>query len=357
MRPENSRYLTGFALAPGEDAIAGDSGTFFVFADRVVVLADSRYRERALADCPDAEVVDCYQNLAGCWAALVRGCRRVGVEAGFVSHATWSRLAAETPDVELVPIEGWVESDRSVKEASEVERIAAACAIADAALERLLPRIRPGATERELGLELEWTIRTGGAEALAFDVACLAGPHAALPHGLPSDTPIRAGQVLLFDFGAQVAGYRSDMTRTLFVGPPTDDDIAIYHVVRAAQQAALDALEAAVAADSGSGVDLPSGRAVDAIARSVIAEAGFGEAFGHSLGHGIGLATHELPALGQRAPETPLPAPTVFSVEPGIYLPGRTGVRIEDLVLFDPAARRLERLTRFPGGVTVVGEG
>ena len=194
-------------------------------------------------------------------------------------------------------------------------------------------------------------MRTGGAEALAFDVACLAGPEAALPHGAPGDRPVQDGSVLLFDFGAQVAGYRSDMTRTLFVGEPAASDLEVYELVARAQGAAITALESAVA----TGGELPSGRVIDGVARAVIAEGGHAERFGHGTGHGIGLATHEGPSLGTRAPERRLPSPTVFSVEPGVYLDGQTGVRIEDLVVFDPGSRRCERLTHFPRELTVVG--
>ena len=193
-------------------------------------------------------------------------------------------------------------------------------------------------------------MRTGGADALAFDVACLSGPEAALPHGSPGDRPIRDRAVLLFDFGAQVAGYRSDMTRTLFVGEPEPRDLAVYELVAAAQAASIAGIEAA--AHEGRPI---SGPAADALAREVIEAAGHGQDFGHGTGHGIGLATHELPSLGKRAPGTPLPSPTVFSVEPGVYLEGETGVRIEDLVVYDTAARRVERLTRFPREVIVVG--
>jgi len=353
VRREHMRYLTGFTLGEGEDKVAGTSGQFFVGADGVVVLADSRYTIQARREAPEARLVEAYGDLPERWPELVAsvGARRVGVEAGFVSHAAWERLAAAAPDVELVPVDGWVEADRAVKEPAELERIAAACAVADRALATLLPEIRPDATESELALRLEWLMRTGGAEALAFDVACLGGPEAALPHGAPGDRPLRTGSVVLFDFGAQVAGYRSDMTRTLFVGEPAARDLAVYELVAQAQAAAIAALEAAVAGEG----DLPSGRAVDAVAREVIGTAGHGEHFGHGTGHGIGLATHEAPSLGKRAPETPLPSPTVFSVEPGVYLDGEMGVRIEDLVHLDAAAGRVERLTRFPREVIVVG--
>lgn len=359
VRPEHTRYLTGFAMGDGEEKVAGDSGKFLVSGDEVVLLADSRYTVQARDEAPDARLAEAYNDLSARWPDLVAsvGARRVAVEAGFVSHAVWQRLALAAPDVELVPVEGWLEADRAVKEPAELERVAAACAVADRALAALLPSIRPGVTEATLALELEWLMRTGGAEALAFDVACLAGPQAALPHGSPGDRPVQAGAVLLFDFGAQVAGYRSDMTRTLFVGEPTERDLAIYDLVARAQGTVIDALAAAVAAGAGSPgrPRLPDGRSLDAMGRDLIAAAGHGAHFGHGTGHGIGLATHEAPSLGKTASQTPLPSPTVFSVEPGVYLDGETGVRIEDLVLLDGAAGRVERLTRFPREVIVVG--
>lgn len=353
------RYLTGFALGDGEEKVAGTSGQFLVSGDEVVILADSRYTIQARREAPDARLFEAYQDLPSRWPELIAsvGTRRVAVEAGFVAHATWQRLAEAAPAVELVPVEGWVEADRAFKEPAEIERIAAACAVADRALASILPEIRAGVTEADLALRLEWLIRTGGAEALAFDIACLAGAEAALPHGAPGDRPVLDGQVLLFDFGAQVAGYRSDMTRTLFVGEPAARHLQIYDLVANAQAAAIGALQAAVTGEAGevSRATLPSGRAIDAIAREVIDGAGYGDHFGHGTGHGIGLATHELPSLGKRATEEPLPSPTVFSVEPGVYLDGEMGVRIEDLIALDLAAGRLERLTRFPREVTVVG--
>lgn len=353
VRRENTRYLTGFELGEGEEKLAGNSGQFLVGARDVVVFADSRYTLAAAEQCRDARVERVYHDLFARWPKLLSSfgsVRRVAVESAFVSHAMWQRLAAAAPDVELLAVEGWVEEQRAVKEPSEIERIAAACAVADAALERVVPDIRPGVTEAELALRLEWEMRTNGAEALAFDVACLAGPNAALPHGAPGARKLSAGEVVLFDFGAQVFGYRSDMTRTLFVGEPSADSRALYGLVARAQQEAIDALAHAVASGA-----RPTGRQIDAVARDVIRDAGHGDHYGHGLGHGIGLATHELPSLGLSAPETPLPSPTVFSVEPGTYLDGVTGVRIEDLVLFDTQASRVERLTRFPRDLTVVG--
>jgi Xaa-Pro aminopeptidase len=355
VRREHMRYLTGFTLGEGEEKVAGNSGQFIVSADEVVVLSDSRYTIQARREAPETRSFEAYQDLPTRWPELVAsvGARRVAVEAGFVSHAVWSRLEEAAPDVELVPVEGWIEADRATKEPAEIERIGAACAVADRALAALLPEIRAGVTEADLALRLEWLIRTGGAEALAFDVACLSGPEAALPHGAPGDRPVGADAVLLFDFGAQVAGYRSDMTRTLFVGAPSPRDLDVHALVSRAQAEAIAALERA--ATSHEDAPLPSGRAIDAVARNVIEAAGHGDHFGHGTGHGIGLATHEQPSLGRLAADTPLPTPTVFSVEPGVYLGGEMGVRIEDLVLFDAAAGRVERLTRFPREVIALG--
>jgi Xaa-Pro aminopeptidase len=345
LRREEIRYLTGIVLGEGEEKVAGHSGRFLVTADELVVFADSRYTLQARREAPGARVEDVTNDLAAGWPAIMSsiGARRVAVPAGDLPHALWEALGVAAPDVELVPAEAWIDEDRAVKEDAEVERIAAAAAVADRALAALLPEIRPGVTEAALAWRLQVLMREGGAESLAFDVAALAGSQAALPHGSPGRRRVRAGRVLLFDFGAQVAGYRSDMTRTLFVGAPTDRDLAVYDLVARAQDAAIRLLEDAVA----SGATVPSGRAVDAAARAVITAAGHGAHFGHGTGHGIGLATHERPSLSRVAPDDPLPSPTVFSVEPGVYLAGRTGVRIEDLVLLDVGAGRVERLTRF----------
>jgi Xaa-Pro aminopeptidase/Xaa-Pro dipeptidase len=360
LRPENVRYLTGFVLGDGEEKVSGASGRFFVSADETVVIADSRYRLQAVEQCPGSRVEDHPGGFAAAWPGLVAGLkalhstdgrvRRIAVEANVLSHAAWLQLAEATPDIELVPVEGLVEAGRQVKEPAELERIAAASAVADQALTETLPEIRPGVTEHELALSLEWRIRTGGAEGLAFDVACLSGPRAALPHGSPGERRVAPGEVLLFDFGARVDGYRSDMTRTLFVGEPDVRDLHIYELVAAAQAASIELLQVRLAA--GQPV---TNREVDAAARDVIEAAGHGQHFGHGTGHGIGLATHELPSVGRAAPPQTLPSPTVFSVEPGVYLDGVSGVRIEDLVAIDTAAGSVELLTGFPRSVTVVG--
>jgi len=356
VRWEHMRYLTGLPFDEREIAGSGDSGKFLVTQDAVFVLADSRYTIAVRREAPESTLYECGLQLVDCWSDLVAaaGVHRVAVEAMTIPHLTWDRLEAAAPAVELMPVEGWVEADRQRKEPSELERVAAASAVADRALATLLPSIRPGVTERELALDLEWRMRTGGAERLAFEVACLAGPEAALPHGSPGDRPVQAGAVLLFDFGAQVEGYRSDMTRTLFVGEPNERDRAVYGVVAAAQDVVFARLDDAVAA-ARDGAPMPTGRSMDQLARTLIEADGRFPPYQHGLGHGIGLATHELPGLGRRSPDEPLPERTVFSVEPGIYLEGETGVRIEDLVVIDVAAGRVDRVTRFPRDEVIVG--
>jgi len=350
VRTEHMRWLTGLVMAEGEEKVAGHSGQFLVGAGDLVVMTDSRYTEQARREATESTVKEIGYDLAHAWPTLAArvGARRIGVEAAAVSHALWRRLEVAAPEVELVPADGWIEAMRGVKEPGEVERIAAACAVADRALAALLPEIRVGITEHELALRLEWLMRTAGAESLAFNVACLAGPEAALPHGSPGDRPVLRDAVLLFDFGAQLEGYRSDMTRTLFVGEPSARDLELYDLVARAQQASIDTIRASVA-EATSGVPLLTGRTADAAARDVIGEAGLGDRFGHGTGHGIGLATHENPpSLSRTAADEPLCSPSVFSVEPGVYLPGETGVRIEDLIHLDAGRGVVERLTAFP---------
>ncbi len=357
LRWEHMRYLTGLRFDEAEVSGSGESGKFLVGMNDIWLIADSRYTIAARREAPDTTLYEIYAQLSEFWADLTTtaGVKRVAIEAMTIPHITWEKLREAAPDVELVPIEGWVEADRQLKEPSELERVAAASAVADRALAALLPSIRPGVTERDLALDLEWRMRTAGADRLAFDVACLAGAEAALPHGAPGLRPVESGAVLLFDFGAQVEGYRSDMTRTLFVGEPRERDLEVYRVVAASQDIVFDKLDEVVASARDSGEALPTGRSFDEMARSVIEADGRFPVYGHGLGHGIGLATHELPGLGKRSPDVPLPNRTVFSVEPGIYIEGETGVRIEDLVIIDVEAGRVERVTNFPRDEVVVG--
>lgn len=348
----DARYFSGICFGPNEEPTAGVSGWILISSDAFAIFADSRYTVQARREAALATPLDPGSDPGAAIAAWAKahGVRNFGVDPGAIRHAIWERMREAAPGLTLTPTKGWGVALRAVKEPAEIERIAAACAVADRALAAVLPKLLPGATEAEVAWLLEREMREGGAEALAFDVAALAGANAALPHGNPGARPFQRGEVALFDFGAQVAGYRSDMTRTLFVGAASDVDLALYQRVLDGQRAAIAALQHAV--ESGASA-LPSGRAADDAARAAMGDVD--GVYEHGLGHGIGLQTHESPSLSRGASEAPLPSPTVFSVEPGIYLEERIGIRIEDLVAVDLAGRSLGTLTRFPSAPLIVG--
>ena len=341
-RPANIRYLSGFELGEGEEKVAGYSGTLVVTAERQVILADFRYLEQAEAQATGWEVRRTTRAIHEDLPPLIGelGARRVALEADVVTHATWSALETAMPEVELLATPWAGASIREIKSPDEVEAIRRACELGDRAFDFMLGTVREGMTERELAWQLERWFRENGAEALAFDPGIMAGAKAAMPHGQYADEPIERGNVLLLDFGCQVDGYRSDMTRTVFIGPPSDHGRRIYELVHEAQQRALDGIRPGM-----------TGREADALARDFLTEQGHGADFGHSLGHGIGLETHELPRLSTTS-DSVLAESMVFSVEPGVYLPGDTGVRIEDIVVL--AADGVRRLTHSPRELIVV---
>lgn len=318
-RPAGMRYFAGFRLAPAE--LAGHSGTLFVTRDELRILADARYAEQAEYEAPDWELVRTSEALEVELTELFArdDVLRAGLEGEVMSHGTWSRIVAAAPGTELHDVDAEVAELRLVKEPAEIEAIASACALTDRCFTHLLDFVRSGMTELQVAWELERFFRVNGAEGLAFDSIVLAGARASLPHGRPGEATVETGNVLLIDFGCVVDGYRSDMTRTVFIGEPSDELRSLYTIVREAQQKALEAARPGVI-----------GKAVDAAAREHIGQAGYANAFGHGVGHGIGLETHEAPLLRHSA--EPLRAGMVFSVEPGIYLPGVTGIRIEDIV-------------------------
>jgi Xaa-Pro aminopeptidase len=340
-RSSNKRYYSGFRLSDSDGPTSGWSGTLLATRDASVILADSRYIEQASIEAPGWELVQTTGPMrADLPPILLRhGIESLGMEATAVAHADWAALSEAAPGVELHAIDDELVPLRIFKSAEEVDAIGRACALADACFTHLVEWIRPGMTEREVAWELEGFFRANGAEGLAFDTIVLAGPRAAMPHGRPSEATVERGNVLLIDFGCIVDGYRSDMTRTLFVADVPDEIRRHHDAVREAQALAIDALAVGV-----------NGQAVDAIARERIAREGV-EPYGHGLGHGIGLDTHEPPSLRQSAAYT-LEAGMVFSVEPGIYLPGVTGIRIEDIVVLEPGGPRL--LTTSPREAQVI---
>jgi len=335
------RYLAGFVLHRGEEWTSGFSGALVVTRDRQILLADARYTEQAEAQAPEWDVRRTRKGIGIELAAIFKAesIRRCGAEAAVLSYADWVGIQHASPATELVPFDEPLRVMRIVKDPAEQAAIARACALTDACFDHLLVTVRPPMTEREISWEIEAWFRSHGAEALAFEPGVLVGARASMPHGHPSDAALHLGEALLLDFGCQVDGYRSDMTRTIFAGEPSDEARHMYEVVRSAQEAAYAALAMGT-----------TGTAVDAAARAVIADAGLGEAFSHGLGHGIGLETHEEPRL--LTWDRPLEAGMVFTLEPGVYIPGRIGIRIEDDVLLTPDGP--QRLTRSSRDIIVI---
>lgn len=309
----NVRYLTGFT---------GSNGQALVGAAKSVFLTDGRYQEQSRREVPDLERLTYLQGieepLGEACAGL--GVRRLGFEANVLTVRQHQQLVSKLPDVEFVAVTDAVERQRWVKDDEELAHLRSAQGATDQAFEEVMEYLAIGQTERAVALELERLLRRDGADGLAFDSIVAFGENAAEPHHEPSHRMLEEGDVIKLDFGAMWEGYHADMTRTIAFGSPASELKKIHDVVREAQQAGIDAVAAGVAGES-----------VDRAARSVIQDAGYGEYFLHGLGHGVGLEIHEGPRLG-RGIDHVLPAGAVVTVEPGIYVPGLGGVRIEDMV-------------------------
>ncbi|GAA4555960.1 aminopeptidase P family protein [Planotetraspora kaengkrachanensis] len=320
--PVNVRYLTG--LSSSNAAVLVDS------SGHAVLATDSRYIETARRRCPDIELVE-NRDVAGVLAARAAGSGGgLLVEADHMPVSVFTALGGAE---RVTPVSGLVESVRRVKDEGEIESLRRACAITDEAFSLVIGRIRPGVTEREIARWLEFRMMELGAQKPAFDTIIASGPNGSIPHHSPSDRPIESGDLVTMDFGALFDGYHADMTRTVAVGEPADWQRDLYELVRQAQQAGRHAVRPGATA-----------REVDAAARDLIAEAGHSEHFGHGLGHGVGLEIHELPFLGPDKTGR-LEDRVPITVEPGVYLPGRGGVRIEDTLVTRDDAPELLTLT------------
>jgi len=303
----NVRYLVGFSSS---------NAALFVEPERVRLFTDFRYAETARA-VEGVEFVETKRSLVGALAELLDG--TVGFEADAVSYASWEVLRAGGLD--LVPRRGLVEALRAVKDESELEKIRRAGEITSEGYARLADERFVGRTERELAWRLEDLFRELGADAPAFESIVASGPNAAKPHARPTDRTMEAGETIVIDAGAMVEGYNADCTRTFATGPLPEELKAAYQATLEGQLAGLEAVRAGV-----TGID------ADAAARDKIEAAGLGEKFGHGLGHGVGLEVHEAPRLSRESTDT-LAAGSVVTVEPGVYLAGLGGIRIEDLVV------------------------
>jgi Xaa-Pro aminopeptidase len=314
----NIRYLTGFT---------GSAALLLVRADGALLVTDFRYATQGPQEVGDAARVEIDQTSV--WHRLLKHLGELPLSTlGIEAHALTVRDAERLSGAirgKIVPTTDLVERLRAAKDPGEVAAIRRAAAVAQDALAEVLPAVRPGRSERAVAAELEGALRRRGSEWHPFPTIVASGPRSALPHARTSGRTIEAGDWLLLDFGAQIEGYCADLTRTVVVGRQADErQRAIYELVRAAQRRALDHLRPGM-----------TGREGDALAREVIAERGFGHAFGHSVGHGLGLEVHEAPRVAPTA-EAPLPLHAVVTVEPGIYLPGWGGVRLEDDVYLGP---------------------
>jgi Xaa-Pro aminopeptidase len=319
-QPDNLYYLSG---------CEGLEGYLLVIDSKAVIATDFRYMEQVERQSPHCERFRISGKMADWLPGLLTGLniKRLGFESNHVSFTTHEQMIDILKKAQLIavliPVEGMVESLRRIKDPTEVKYIEQAVKITDAVYEYAEKIIHPGMTEKALSWEIEKFMREKGSQTVPFELIVAAGPNAALPHARPSDYVIQANQPIVIDIGSKVNFYGSDLTRTLCIGRPDNTFTRVYNTVLQAQQTAIAQIKAGM-----------TGAEADAIARQIIALAGYGEAFGHSLGHGIGLVTHEKPTLSLNSNDI-LTNGMVFTVEPGIYLSGWGGVRIEDDVVME----------------------
>ncbi|MGI5839018.1 MAG: M24 family metallopeptidase [bacterium] len=332
-RPENRAYLSGFS---------GSSGWLVVTVEKAYLLTDFRYTEQAGQEAPECTVVQHGRRIADTLREILRdeGSRRIGFEKDFVTYEQYETLRDKLPFAETVPLAGTVEELRMVKDTAELEMIAAAVGIADQAHAAILKYLRPGLTEKAVAVELEHRMKLLGSERNSFAPIVATGPRSSLPHGQPTERFLGRGEAVKMDFGAVYGGYCSDLTRTVYLGEVSARQKEIYAIVLAAQLAAIAAVKPGV-----------RGCDVDAVARKIISDAGYGENFGHGLGHSVGRYIHENPRLAPGS-EAVLAPGNVVTIEPGIYIPGWGGVRIEDMVVITETGCRV--LTEAPKELTVI---
>jgi len=319
-QPENRRYLSGFN---------GSAGFLFITAKDSVLATDSRYTVQAKSQAPDYKLFTISGDMSQWFPKLINelGIKRLGFEAEHVALAQHRRLCdilnKGKSGLKLIPTDGLVESLRALKEPEEIELITKAAGLADAAMGHIRGKLRVGMTELEAAWEIEKSMREKGSQPVPFKIIVGSGPNAALPHALPTERAIGEGEPIVVDIGARVEGYGSDLSRTFCLGAADESFKKVYDTVLGARDTAIAIIKEGM-----------SGAEADQIARTVIEESGYGQKFGHGLGHGVGLAPHELPRLGPNSTDE-LKDDMVFTIEPGIYIEGWGGVRIEDMVVME----------------------
>jgi Xaa-Pro aminopeptidase len=319
-QPENRRYLSGFD---------GSAGFLIITQNKNILATDSRYTVQAKDQAPEYDIFTVTGDIEGWFPELAAGLniKKLGFEGEHLTFSLYQRLCdilgKGKTVLKLVPADNTVEPLRAVKEPGEIELIRQAAAISDAAMAHIRQELHPGMTEREAAWEIERFMREKGSQPLPFDIIVASGPNSALPHAQPSAKTIKSGESIVIDIGARVGGYASDLSRTFCLGAPDEAYKKVYDTVLGAQLGAMAIIKPGM-----------TGGQADRIARVIIEEGGYGEAFGHGLGHGVGLATHEQPRLGPNSLDE-LADGMVFTIEPGIYIEGWGGVRIEDLVIME----------------------
>lgn len=333
--PENIHYLTGAPF------VRGSYGKI-LFVGKVgeasLIVTDLDYQE--VCDTVDsAEIVktDFMEKPLERLRKIVKDSSRLGFEEGVISAALKEKISGE---FKLEPLRGLIEKMRERKDADEIALIERAQSINDRALEKAIENMKEGMSELEIAAELEYYLRKEGEESFAFETIVASGPRGVYPHGMPSTRRPSRGDAVVIDFGAKYGGYCSDMTRTLFFGEPVGEVRRAYEAVREAQERAIDIVRDGV-----------SGREVDAVARGVLDRLGLGNYFVHGLGHGVGIEIHEAPVIGP-SNGSPLAPGNVITIEPGAYLPGKFGIRIEDLLVVEKGGKR--DLTKFPRELIVI---
>lgn len=308
----NVRYLTGFS---------GTAGSALVFGDESFFLTDFRYTSQAAEEVKNHKIIE-YKEFNESLIALLRskGAARMGFETERMTHHKACELESKLDFIKMVPLRGYIEERRLIKDAPEIEAMALLNGLLADVFPRALALMKPGAVERDIAVEIEHMLRKGGADGPAFDFIVASGERSALPHGVASEKTLKAGDMVTLDWGAKRRGYHSDNTRTMALGHADAELEKIYSIVLEANMAAIESVRPGVTV-----------KQVDDVARGIITKAGYGNYFGHGTGHGVGLDIHEKPAVSWRE-ETMVQPNMVFTIEPGIYLPGRGGVRIEDMV-------------------------
>ena len=312
--PTNVRYLSGFT---------GDDSALLVSDGSVQLITDFRYLEQAEQEAPGCELVKREDAIVKEVAeqAADRGFRQIAFESASVSFAQYEKLTDALEEAKLCPTQQWVEGLRIKKDGTELERIREAIRVAEEAFGQVRQLVRPGVRERDLANEMEYALRQRGADKGSFDIIAAAAERASLPHARPTDRKLEPGDAVLFDWGARKDLYCSDLTRVVFLGGIDSDVRRIYQIVLDAQARAIESISPGMEC-----------KALDAVARDHIASCGHKEHFGHGLGHGVGMEIHEAPRVAEKG-EGEIESGMVFTVEPGIYLPGQVGVRIEDMAV------------------------